>query len=86
MNRQTEHQTRLFYALLSAFIAWLAFIFAYLLPKVLAQPTLIDPVMGLLTGLGLGAITQFFMLLLKDGWQYFFRKKPPQEKKDATVT
>ena len=77
-----NYQFRLLLCLLGVFVAWLALIFVYLLPKVLEEPTLVDPMMALLTGLGLGAVSQFFMLLLKDGWQYFFRKKPPVEKKE----
>jgi H+/Cl- antiporter ClcA len=75
-----NHQLKLFFALLGVFAGWLTVIFLYLLPKVIAQPAIIDPMMGLLAGLGLGAVSQFFMLLLKDGWQFFFRKKPPEKK------
>jgi len=72
-----NNQFKLFCALLGTFAAWLAVIFVYLLPKVVEKPDIINPMMALLSGLGIGAVSQFFMLLLKDGWQFFFRKKPP---------
>ena len=74
------NQLRLFCALLGVFVVWLVIIFIYLLPKVIEKPTIIDPMMALLAGLGVGGVSQFFMLLLKDGWQFFFRKKPPEKK------
>ena len=74
------NQLKLFYALLGVFVVWLVIIFIYLLPKVIEKPTIIDPMMALLAGLGVGGVSQFFMLLLKDGWQFFFRKKPPEKK------
>jgi hypothetical protein len=61
------------------FGGWLAVIFLNLLPQLMKDPSKIDPMMSLLAGLGIGGISQFFMLLLKDGWQFFFRKKAPLE-------
>jgi len=71
------NQLKLFCYLLGVFLVWLVIIFIYLLPKVIEKPTIIDPMMALLAGLGVGGVSQFFMLLLKDGWQFFFRKAPP---------
>jgi H+/Cl- antiporter ClcA len=80
------NQSKLFYALLGTFAAWLAIIFVYLMPKVLQKPDVIDPMMALLAGLGVGGVSQFFMLLLKDGWQFFFRKKPPTTPTTTSTT
>jgi len=71
------NQLRLFFTLLGVFAGWLIIIFVYLLPKAIEKPDIIDPMMALITGLGVGGVSQFFMLLLKDGWQFFMRKKPP---------
>ena len=80
------NQRNLFYALLGVFAGWLAIIFLYLLPKVVEKPDIINPMMALLGGLGVGAVSQFFMLLLKDGWQFFFRKKPPTTESKPPIT
>jgi hypothetical protein len=72
-------QFALIVILIILFGGWLALIFVALLPQVLKDPAKIDPMMTLLAGLGIGGISQFFMLLLKDGWQFFFRKKKPTE-------
>jgi len=66
----------LFWSMLGAFLAWLAVVFVYLLPKVLANPSAIDPMMSLLSGLGIGGITQFFIAMLTISWYFFFRKRP----------
>ena len=78
MNDSIKTQRWLFWGLLSAFIIWLVVIFLYLLPKALEKPENINPMMALIAGLGVGGVSQFFMLLLKDGWQFFFRKRPPK--------
>jgi len=82
---QAMNQLRLFYALLGVFAGWLGVIFIYLLPKVIEKPTIIDPMMALIAGLGVGGVSQFFMLLLKDGWQFFMRKKPPTSSTPSTT-
>jgi H+/Cl- antiporter ClcA len=69
----------LFVLMLASFLAFIAMGVFYLMPKVLENPTSIDPMMALLTGLGFGAVAQFYMLLLKDAWQFFFRKKQKDE-------
>lgn len=67
----------LFLTMLGVFVAWLGVIFGWLLPTALKKPETIEPMLALVTGLGVGSVTQFFILLLKDGWQFFFRKKEP---------
>jgi len=68
----------LFLVMLGVFVAWLGVIFGWLLPTALKKPENIEPMLVLVTGLGVGGVTQFFILLLKDGWQFFFRKKESQ--------
>jgi len=65
----------LFLAMLGVFVAWLGVIFGWLLPTALKTPENIEPMLLLVTGLGVGGVTQFFILLLKDGWQFYFRKR-----------
>ncbi len=65
----------LFLVMLGVFVAWLGVIFGWLLPTALKKPESIEPMLTLVTGLGVGSVTQFFILLLKDGWQFWFRKK-----------
>jgi len=65
----------LFLAMLGVFVAWLGIIFGWLLPLALKTPENIEPMLLLVTGLGVGGVTQFFILLLKDGWQFYFRKR-----------
>jgi len=65
----------LFLAMLGVFVAWLGIIFGWLLPMALKTPENIEPMLLLVTGLGVGGVTQFFILLLKDGWQFYFRKR-----------
>jgi len=68
---------KIFWSTLGAFLAWLALVFVYLLPKVIANPDIINPMMSLLTGLGVAAVTQFFIAMLTIMVYFFFRKKPP---------
>ena len=71
----------LFLIMLVAFVAWIGVIFVWLLPIVLENPDTLDPMLTLIAGLGVGGISQFFILVLKDGWQFYYRKKgtaPPE--------
>lgn len=71
----------LYIVMLAVFVAWLGVIFTLLLPVALQNPDTVDPMLTLLAGLGVGGISQFFILLLKDGWQFYFRKKQASEEK-----
>jgi hypothetical protein len=68
----------LFLVMLVAFMLWLAF-FSTVIFMVLADPSKMDPAMGLFTGLGLGAVTGFFTAMLTLSWQFYFRKKTEAE-------
>lgn len=65
----------LFITMLGCFMAWLA-VLVFAIPKMLADPSAID----ILMSFGLGTVTGFFILVLKDGWQFYFRTTgPPDE-------
>lgn len=65
----------LFLSVLGSFLAWIAVVIA-LLPDLCEEPTTLD----IVTAFGLGGVTTFFMLLLKDAWQFYWRKAGPEEK------
>ena len=67
---------RLFYALLGVFVLWLA-VLLFLVMRVIANPAVLDPMMTMVAGLSVGAVTEFFIVALTLSWQYFYRKKSP---------
>jgi len=67
---------RLFYTLLGVFCLWLTFL-AYLTMMVVFFPMVIDTATAMLAGIGVGIITEFFLVTLTLSWQYWFRKKEP---------
>ena len=71
-----DKKMRLYYVMLACFMLWLGGISIFIW-YVLQDSSRLDPALALTTGLGIGAVTAFFMLQLKDGWQYYFRKKGP---------
>ncbi|MBA7683355.1 hypothetical protein ES703_91719 [subsurface metagenome] len=77
--KNVDKRFALFLVMLFVFVAWIGVIFVWLLPIVLEDPDTIDPMLTLTAGLGVGGISQFFILVLKDGWQFYFRKKPQVE-------
>lgn len=77
--KNADKRFALFLVMLFVFVAWIGIIFVWLLPIVLENPDTIDPMLTLTAGLGVGGISQFFILVLKDGWQFYFRKKPQGE-------
>ena len=54
---------------------WLAAILFCLMPRLCESPESLDPMMALVTGMGIGGVTQLFAVLLTLSWQFFFRKK-----------
>ncbi len=66
----------LYLIMLSCFMAWLATL-VLVVPTLMADPKAVDVLMAF----GMGTVTGFFILVLKDGWQFYFRKKgttPPE--------
>lgn len=72
-----DRRVLLFLVMLALFAAWLGVIAFWVFPYVARDLAKIDPMMALVAGLGIGGVTQFFVLVLKDGWQFFFRKSGP---------
>ena len=72
-----DKKERLFYVLLGVFILWLIglglFVW-YVLTRGIDQ---VDPALALITGAGVGLITEFFLMALTLSWQYWFRKTGP---------
>lgn len=73
-----DKKERLFYILLAVFVVWLAGLFGgfgWILATDVAK---LDPMLTLVAGLGVGVITEFFLVALTLSWQYWFRKKTPE--------
>jgi len=75
--KKMDKKERLFYVLLGVFILWLIglglFVW-YVLTRGIDQ---VDPALALITGAGVGLITEFFLMALTLSWQYWFRKTGP---------
>lgn len=54
---------------------WLALVAFFLFPMIISQPESLDPVLALVAGLGIGGITQFFIVVGTLVFQFYFRKK-----------
>lgn len=60
--------------MLGVFCGWLSMIAFWFVP-LLTSSELLDPMMTLIAGLGIGGVTNSFIVLLTLSWQYYFRKK-----------
>ena len=56
-------------------LTWLLVAIFYLVPLVINSPAGTDPMMTMLAGLGIGAITQFLIVIGTLIFQFYFRKK-----------
>lgn len=63
---------------LFVFILWLAGVF-YLLFLILNRPEGLDPMLSLVAGLGIGGVTQFFIVVGTLIYQFYYRKAPNGE-------
>ncbi len=70
---------------LGVFILWLAVVCLVLLPMVLKAPDGLDPMMALVAGLGIGGVTQFFIVVGTLIYQFYFRKANAEETPPATT-
>jgi hypothetical protein len=61
-------------------LAWLAVAILLVAPMILDNPEGLDPFLALITGLGVGGVTQFFILIGTLIYQFYFRKTPESEK------
>lgn len=59
--------------MLLVFCGWLALVAFWFVPMMTGEN--FDPMMNLIAGLGIGGVTNFFIVLLTLSWQYYFRKK-----------
>lgn len=76
-----DMKERLFYVLLGCFVLWLAAVIFFLVPMVINKENTLDPTLQIVTALGVGGITQAFILFLTLSWQFWFRKKSSGEEK-----
>jgi len=60
---------------IGVFMLWLGVVCFFLLPRIMAMPESLDPMMALVAGLGIGGITQFFVVVGTLIFQFYFRKK-----------
>ena len=60
-------------------LLWLAVVCFFLLPTIIATPEGLDPMLNLAAGLGIGGVTQFFILIGTLIFQFYFRKKEETE-------
>ncbi len=65
---------------LAVLLIWLAVVCFVLLPTVMAMPEGLDPMLSMVAGLGVGGITQFFILIGTLIFQFYFRKTQEGEK------
>lgn len=80
-----NHRDLMAVIFIATFMAWLGLAFGVILPMVLRQQNL-DPAMGVVTGFGLGAITQFFILIGTITYQFYFRKSNKEDTPTVTTT
>ena len=55
-------------------VLWLAVVIFFVLPLLVNAPASVDPMMALVTGLGIGGITQFLIVIGTLVFQFYFRK------------
>jgi len=61
--------------MLGLFFAWLLLAAFWFVPLITKGPENIDPMMAMVAGLGIGGVTNSFIVLITLSWQYYFRKK-----------
>lgn len=64
------------------FFAWLCLVAFWFLPKITESGQL-DPMMTLIAGLGVGSVTNAFIVLITLSWQFYFRKKEKADKPEV---
>lgn len=71
----------LFLVFLGVFALWLAALIFYIFPTLVAHINdgTFDVLMGIVAGIGVGGITQFFIMALTLSWQFYWRKSPEGE-------
>lgn len=64
--------------MLAIFCSWLCMVGFWFVPMITTAEQL-DPMMSLIAGLGIGGVTNSFIVLLTLSWQFYFRKKEESE-------
>ena len=77
MIKNFRNLLALFYLVI--FMLWLGITCFFLLPKIIASPEGLDPLLGLVAGLGIGGVTQFFIVIGTLIFQFYFRKANAEE-------
>ena len=60
-------------------VGWLVLVVMFVPSLVLDNPTGLDPILALVAGLGVGGVTQFFMVVGTLIFQFYFRKSSTKE-------
>ncbi len=61
------------------FMFWLMVVCFFVLPAIVSSPESLDPAMALVAGLGIGGVTQFFIVVGTIIAQFYFRKANAEE-------
>jgi len=67
--------------MMAMFCGWVALVAFWFVPMITGVAPMIfgvdalDPMMTMIAGLGIGGVTNFFIVLLTLSWQFYFRKK-----------
>ena len=64
--------------MLVMFCGWLCLVAFWFLPLI-TGPEQLDPMMTLMAGLGVGSVTNAFIVLITLSWQFYFRKKQGEQ-------
>jgi len=79
-----DRRVALYLVMMVAFVLWLAAIIFWIFPYAVRNIKDLDPMMGLIAGLGIGGITQFFLQVLLLGWNFYYRKSGPTPTNGST--
>lgn len=75
---KVDNRFVLLLVMLGIFCGWLAMVAFWFAPMIVSAEQL-DPMMNLIAGLGIGGVTNSFIVLLTLSWQFYFRKKEESE-------
>ena len=75
---KVDNRFVLLLVMLAIFCGWLSMVAFWFAPMIVSAEQL-DPMMSLIAGLGIGGVTNSFIVLLTLSWQFYFRKKEESE-------
>ncbi len=73
-----DNRLLLLLVMLAIFCGWLALVAFWYVPQMaqwLTSGQSIDTFLAVISALGVGGVTQFFIVLITISWQFYFRKK-----------